>query len=131
MTFVHACCWAIKVPRALQNLRNLKPNQHSFPLNAYLLIYIVPGERGVKYSSHAIEEEEEGEALLKNSTALALLNFDQNQNYLLYLITMQQFLCRDRGTIKYPRWPSIRQASTLSSESPRFVECREKIPTLY
>ena len=50
-------------------------------------------------TSPAIEEEE---ALLKNSTALALLNFDQNQNYLGYLIRMQQFLCRDRGTIKYP-----------------------------
>ena len=50
-------------------------------------------------TSPAIEEEE---ALLKNSTALALLNFDQNQNYLRYLIRMQQFLCRDRGTIRYP-----------------------------
>ena len=50
-------------------------------------------------TSPAIEEEE---ALLKNSTALALLNSDQNQNYLRYLIRMQQFLCRDRGTIRYP-----------------------------
>ena len=41
-------------------------------------------------------------ALLKNSTALALLNFDQNQSYLRNLIRMQQFSCRDRGTIKYP-----------------------------
>ena len=41
-------------------------------------------------------------ALLKNSTALALLNFDQNQNYLRNLIRMQQSSCRDRGTIKYP-----------------------------
>ena len=50
-------------------------------------------------TSDVMEEEE---ALLKKSTALALLNFDQNQNYLRYLIRMQQFLCRDRGTIKYP-----------------------------
>ena len=42
--------------------------------------------------------EEEEEAFLKNSTALALLSFDQNQNYLRYLIRMQHI----RGTIKYP-----------------------------
>ena len=40
--------------------------------------------------------------LLKNATALALLNFDHNRSYLRNLIRMQQFPCRDRGTIKYP-----------------------------
>ena len=39
-------------------------------------------------------------ALLKNSTVSALLNFDQNRNYLRYLIRMQQFPCRDRVTIR-------------------------------
>ena len=59
--------------------------------------YLASGEWSI--TSHAIEEEE---ALLKNSTALGLLIFYQNQNYLRYLIRMQQFLFRDRGTIKYP-----------------------------
>ena len=59
--------------------------------------YLAIGEWSI--TSHAMEEEE---ALLKNSTALGLLIFYQNQNYLRYLIRMQQFLFRDRGTIKYP-----------------------------
>ena len=43
--------------------------------------------------------------LLKNSTALVLLNFDQNQSYLRNLIRMQQFPWRLSST----RWPSIRR----------------------
>ena len=44
---------------------------------------------------------------------------------------MQQFSLIAIVGLSSTRWPSIRQASTLSSESQRLAEYRENKPTLY
>ena len=54
--------------------------------------------------------------LLKNATALALLNFDHNRSYLRNLIRTQQFPSRLSST----RWPSIRRASTCTLSCCRY-----------